>query len=42
MTEGQKRIHDALERAVTAAIEEVGLDTFKRTSIFLSNERVVK
>lgn len=34
-------MEETLIRAVLAAIETVGLDTFKRTSLFASNHRPV-
>ena len=32
-------MEEALKKAVTKAIEEVGLENFKKTSMFLSNEK---
>lgn len=32
-------LREALERAVASAIRAVGLDAFKRTSLFMSNRK---
>ncbi len=34
-------VHATIQKAVERAINEMGLDAFKRTSMFLSNERVI-
>ncbi len=42
MARRKKEIVEAVTEAVIGAIEEVGMETFKKTSLFMSNNQPIK